>query len=426
MCDGTADQVEINNALNALPVGGGAVYLAEGTYAITASINLASNVALVGQGAGTVLRVPNDHDANLNMVSGNGIDHALVANLKIDGNKANQAAGNMDGIYFDTVTHSKVVDCWVDDMYAGIGIYLLDSSEYNTITGNTCQGNTRYGIELSSSNYNTVVGNTCQGNDEGISLSGSDYNTVTGNTCQGNAYGLDLGTSDYNTFVGNTTEGNDYMGIYVNTSSYNTITGNTVKGNGEHGIEMYNANNHNTIEGNTIEGNSQDSDDTYDGIFVDANSDYNNIQGNTVRQGVGANTQRYGIRINAATCDGNFVANNDLHDAGTTNNFSDAGTGTIFDYSQNGTETNLVPIDSTGLKENTITFPVSFHTAPRVIANLTNFDNDESIAYVVQIKTVTTNNFTIICNVVTASATAGHNADIYWYATVAPQSGGRE
>jgi len=86
---------------------------------------------------------------------------------------------------------------------------------------------------------------------------------------------------------------------------------------------------HNTISVNTVVGNSQDNDNTYDGIFVDGNCDYNNIQGNTVRRGTGGNQQRYGIRINSADCDNNLVINNDLYWAGTTADNSDAGSGTI-------------------------------------------------------------------------------------------------
>lgn len=424
---GTVAATVINNAITALGATGGAVVFVEGTYEITSSVNLASNVALMGQGAGTVLTLSDNHNANLDIIHGNIIDHALVANLAIDGNRATQT-NRINGIHFDGVTHSKIVNCWLENMYYW-AIYLNPSDNYNTIVGNTCRGNRGISVYLSGlNNYNTIANNIFQGNELGsITLSdGSSYNTITGNIIQGTD-GCGINTEDlahHNIITGNTCQGNGGITICISESSYNTVTGNTVQGGGHEGIHVQGY--HNTIWGNTIEGNSQAANNTYDGIFIDNNSDYNNIQGNTIRRGTGDNKQRYGIRIHESTCDGTFVANNDLYDAGTTDNFSDAGTGTIFDYSQSGAETDLVPIDSTGLKENTITFPVSFPSAPRVTASMTNFDNDESIAYVVQIKTVTTDNFTIICNVVTASATAGHNADIYWHATVASQSGGRE
>jgi len=88
--------------------------------------------------------------------------------------------------------------------------------------------------------------------------------------------------------------------------------------------------NNNNISSNTVEGNSQAADNTYDGIFVYNNSDYNNIQGNTVRHAGGANQHRYGINISAADCDGSLVINNDLYLAGRTADYNDAGTGTIY------------------------------------------------------------------------------------------------
>ena len=86
----------------------------------------------------------------------------------------------------------------------------------------------------------------------------------------------------------------------------------------------------------------------------------------------------------------------------------------------------MVSIDSSGLTEDTVTFPVSFPSVPRVIANLANFDNEVAVAYIVQIKTVTTDNFIIVTYVNTPSDNVGDNADLIWYATVASQSGGRE
>ncbi len=409
-CDGTDDQAEINNAITSLGATGGAVILLDGTYGITASVKLASKVTLMGQGAGTVLRVPNGHDASLNVISSSSINHALVANLKIDGNKANQTAGVMHGVYFDTVTYSKVVGCWVEDMWAaGIYVYnlsnhntvtgntcqgnddgiLLNGSSHNTMTGNTCQGNDYNGIHSNSSSHNTMTGNTCQGNGyNSIYLEGSSHNTMTGNTCQGNGYhgiylnscdnntvsgntctgngwdGISLDSSSNSTVSGNTCQGNEYHGIYLDllsnstvsgdtctgngqdgicldSSSNSTVSGNTCQGNGWAGICVFWMSHNNTVTGNTIGGNSQSANNTNDGIWVNTDSNYNNIQGNTVRRGVGANKQRYGIRINTADCDGNLVINNDLYQAGVTGDYSDAGTGTV--YHNNRTTAGWVP-----------------------------------------------------------------------------------
>ena len=55
ICDGTADQSEINTALGVADC----VYLCPGTYYINASISIASNQTLKGVGDSTILKIPN-------------------------------------------------------------------------------------------------------------------------------------------------------------------------------------------------------------------------------------------------------------------------------------------------------------------------------------------------------------------------------
>ena len=422
VCDGTDDHVEIQQAIDNLPSGGGSVYLREGTYNIGATINLNNNVALIGAGAGTLLYLANN--VNDDVIYGISLDNVLIADLKINGNGSNQTTG--EGIHIDVSWKFRIEGTWIEKCKVD-GIY-LNACSWFTVSGNVLDGNqTGDGIFNDSGQYNNFVGNILTGNGfNGITVQGGDWNTVTGNTADGNTVdGIMLwGFADFNTITGNTSEGNGEHGIGLgSTCVNNTISGNTIEGNGQAGINLINSCDHNTISNNTIVGNSQTTDNVDNGIQI-KNSNYNNIQGNTVRKGTGSKQQNTGITILSGT--NNFVANNDLYQAGTTENFSDAGTGTIFDYSQSGTEENAVPIDSTGLKEDTITFPVSFPSVPRVIANLANFDNDAAVAYVVQIKTVTTDNFIIVTYVVTTAGEAGADADIIWYATVASQSGGRE
>ena len=57
LCDGTADQTEINAAITALPATGGEVVILDGTYNITAKINVAkNNVSIRGNGNATILK----------------------------------------------------------------------------------------------------------------------------------------------------------------------------------------------------------------------------------------------------------------------------------------------------------------------------------------------------------------------------------
>lgn len=527
VCDGTDDQVEINTAINDLPSIGGSIYLREGTYVLSGDIIISkSNVALVGAGASTVIKIRDSHNVNINMIYASGQSKLLIRDLCIDGNKANQSWVTMNGIYFTSVEDSKIVNCQVENLKSN-GICLLSSSDYNaiinntcrdndwfygiqlessshnTIRGNTCERNYYTGIYVRSSNNNSIIGNICQENEDfhGIYLSSSNDNTVNGNICRMNGdKGIDVvgsnnaitsnivkdnynggiclhgSNSDYNTINGNniqgelghihlmsgadnnTISGNTSVGIYLlatcngntidsNTCQLifldrssnntidsntclgssrngihldercdnNTISSNTVGGHAWHGIYLVEDCDNNTISGNTCFNNSGAGVGTYDGICVNDDCDSNLIASNHCFATDGK--QNYGINIATANCDLNKLTANYCY-GNVAGSIADAGTGTILEISQSGLAQNLVPIDSTGLKEHTVTFSVPFVKTPRVIANLTNPDDPSAIAYVVWIKSVTANDFTVICNVTTASATAGDNADLAWFATL--------
>jgi len=209
LCDGTADDVEINAAITALPAAGGEIVILDGTYNITATIDVTKdNVSIVGNGNATILKRMFNSSVAEGVITLTGRSGCKIANLQVDGNR---------GSYTN---------------YNNYGISLSSSSD-NTVTGNTCNNNSNYGIFLSSSSDNTVTGNTYNNNSNyGISLSSSSDNTVTGNTCNNNSYGISLSSSSDNTVTGNTCSSNG-NGIYLGSSSNNTITGNTcIRGTG--------------------------------------------------------------------------------------------------------------------------------------------------------------------------------------------------
>jgi hypothetical protein len=102
-CDGIADDVQINQAIQAvIAVGGGRVFLMAGTYNLTAPIAInSSKVALVGTGMNTRLFVSNSANIQAAItITGTGTILYSVKNLYINGNNANQSFG--DGIYINT------------------------------------------------------------------------------------------------------------------------------------------------------------------------------------------------------------------------------------------------------------------------------------------------------------------------------------
>jgi len=106
VCDGTDDQVEINDAIDNLSAIGGSIYLREGTYVLSDNIVISkSNVALMGTGASTVIKIKDNKNANMRAIYASSKSNLLIQNICIDGNNANQTSGTMHGIYFYSVRH---------------------------------------------------------------------------------------------------------------------------------------------------------------------------------------------------------------------------------------------------------------------------------------------------------------------------------
>lgn len=100
VCDGIADQVEINAAITAAAAyTNGYVRLCAGQFNTTDSILLTSNVALIGdEDLGTTIIVSNgvNNDVNIFKNANEGVQalNTIVSKLVIDGNRANRAGYN--------------------------------------------------------------------------------------------------------------------------------------------------------------------------------------------------------------------------------------------------------------------------------------------------------------------------------------------
>jgi parallel beta-helix repeat protein len=234
LCDGTADQVEINAAITALPATGGEIVILDGTYNITSKINVTkNNVSIRGNGNATILKRMFNSTSAEGVITLTGRSGCKIANLQVDGNKASYTNDYSRGIYLSSSSNNTITgNTYNNNIY---GMYIESSNNNNTVTGNTCNNNT-HGIYLSSSSNNTITGNTCNNNtSNGISLLSSSNNTVTGNTCNNNSNGMYIESSNNNTVVGNTCNNND-RGMYIESSNNNTVVGNTcIRGTGQAG-----------------------------------------------------------------------------------------------------------------------------------------------------------------------------------------------
>lgn len=332
VCDGTNDQVEINAALTYVSgLGGGSVVCLQGAYALAATVNVPANCTLKGVGWGTIF----NYDAGGNCITITG-DNAKVRDLKVDIEAGAGAGGtrpnciyaasrtNLElfglwlvgdetvaddgsdvrqcGIVWDTATYSSILSCVSED-HKRHGIYLLDSSDYNTLAKNTCRGNGDHGIYLSDSDTNIVAGNMSQGNtNSGLYLYPGNDNTINGNMLSGNAWrGLHLRGSDRNTISGNTCTGNTFSGCYMQDSDGNTITGNTFCNNMHTGVEVNG--DHNVVSGNTCSGNDANDTGSYDGIQLSS------AESNLISENVCKDNDRWGIMVNPNS-DFNKISNN--------------------------------------------------------------------------------------------------------------------
>ncbi|HET9850005.1 MAG TPA: right-handed parallel beta-helix repeat-containing protein, partial [Candidatus Saccharimonadales bacterium] len=323
---GTDDQNTINSALSALPSSGGSVYLMEGTYTLgTTSISVPDNTTLAGSGSATVLKYANSVGSstyyaitNSDTTTGTNV---TVQNLLIDGNKANQSAGVMNGIYFNHMGSGSsrkggtISNVTVQNIYSNGRAIYLSLSANNSVIGNNINGSP-FGISLLSSTNNEINGNISTANSYGIEVNSSSGNNFAGNVLQNNSsYGIYLySTSLSNTVVGNTIQSNTYGVSIASSSSNNTISGNNITSNtGSYGIWITGASN-NIISLNKIYNNGGSASNN--GIYLGSVSTKNSITGNDITD-TSCTTTCYAINISDAGSTGNYLASNHFLGDGT-------------------------------------------------------------------------------------------------------------
>jgi len=261
VCDGTNDEVEIEQAIGDLPSSGGLVYLLEGTYNIGSSIDITkSNVTLTGAGNATKLFLVDGANTNVIVVGDgtNSYEGITISNLQVDGNGGNNSSGS--GIEFNKyITYSKVEGVYIHHA-KNDGIFLT-LSDNNKIVQNRIESNGNYGINIELSNYLIISGNQISSNENGIVLWPSSYSVIKGNVSVSNTYfGIYL-YSAVNTIVSaNQVKSNNDNGIDLYNARNSIITGNHISGNGGYGIRLWGNNaNTNYIAANEISGNTSGS-----------------------------------------------------------------------------------------------------------------------------------------------------------------------
>lgn len=298
ICDGTADEVQINQAITAAnSAGGGRVVLLEGTYNISASVVMKSNVILEGQGRGTCIKPVSGYTSVGIIGDGSAvITGVTVKNLFIDGN-SKTGTGNVHGVYFQTTGSSKITvsDCFIESVKnAGVLFYKIQKATirnnyiYNTgydgiyvdqgyhilINGNTLDTNGEYGVNIVTTvavSMNITVSNNLFLNvvDKAIYFSGV----------------LSSGAYLYaSNIIGNTIYGGK-TGIQIFDGNIGNITGNIIYNATEYGIYLSGSSTHFSVNGNYVVCTSSGD---YS-IYINSNATSNNVSGNFFGQGTVVN-----------------------------------------------------------------------------------------------------------------------------------------
>jgi len=298
---GTDDRDVIQAAIDGLPDTGGKVVLAKGTYYITQSINLRSSVSFSGQGASTVLYVP-DHTnpAYLPVIKMSQCFYTSVSDIKIDGNRDNQDSGREGGFHINGGSHCKIVNTWICNIYGaeGNGIYVDGTPSDFLIEGNTIDNIQDDGLDINGMVKSQIIGNNIHNcGDNGIDTEGAEYVTFSGNViheCEGN--GLELEQEEvtppltrYCAVTGNTIFDCEKDGLHIRSGGYNTISGNTIRNCSRYGIRLDKAGSSGArAEYNVIVGNLIFDCGSYGIYEAPDGADFNFLNGNYLKGNYGS------------------------------------------------------------------------------------------------------------------------------------------
>jgi hypothetical protein len=348
VCDGTADQVEINQALNALPAGGGKVLLLAGTYTLAGSILMPLSAVLAGEGQATILKLRNAHNASISLIKNKDYAHkTCIRDLCIDGNKEGQTSGTVIGVEWAGESLANLTGYHrmhnVSITNTNLGIFLKFTHSCS-IFQNSLSGSGGILITRISTNV-SVIGNTINyvavGSGDGVVVQSEDDTLVkingtliAGNQMQNCQRGVHIGEGTQMCVVESNAISSCHVGISIASASDDSLriaTGHLVSGNSviaaqTTGIEMtgigvYSA----SVVGNQLVGSWQAGGGSGRGAIELDDTESVMIQSNTIRKSAGG--ADHGVLIKSGT-DKTWVTNNDLREAGVVSGLSDAGTET--------------------------------------------------------------------------------------------------
>jgi len=292
----------INSAISS----GNHVFLKEGTFELTNYISLKHGLIFEGTGENTIIKQADG--ANLDRVIRASLKTAIsfgryqIKNLVIDGNKANQNAGNGYGIESDT--------------------YSSVEGDYVTFENLIIQDTYGIGIETSGNYHffsNVHVRNV---DSHGFILKDYKASLIGCSSVRNGGHGFQLRGTGIHRLISCVGDGNGLSGIHVYGIKYADlrveISGGTYNSNGQHGI-LFEAASNNRVSGVLLEGNSNAVANSNDNIHFKSygtkHSKNNIVEGNTLKS---RGKVRYQIYEADSNQDYNLVQGNEILDNGQT------------------------------------------------------------------------------------------------------------
>ncbi len=221
VCDGTADDVQIQAALTAInTAGGGIVDVKRGTYQITANLLVYSNTILKGDGDGTLFE-PN---GNFHCIYINDVSNVIIRDLKIDGSDVTTYT-TANGIRIEDATNVRILDAKVVNSKSfAIGVTATGVStttkqiwiERCTLTGEGLSDVIGGGGEvLTTSLIREIIVENCN-IEQNVNSTGTYYNAI------------DMVGVAHVQFNNNTVKGGVIFGVEQFPNEFSKISGNTI------------------------------------------------------------------------------------------------------------------------------------------------------------------------------------------------------
>jgi parallel beta-helix repeat protein len=266
VCDGTADNVEIQAAIDALTVGRLVVDIVKlvGGFTISTTIEIPSYTELDLTEAKITLDDLSDTHMIKNSDHVGGNTHIYITGGILDGNKAGQTVEAFSytkyGIFLQTCTFSEIEETFIYDVCEyGIELSKCEDCKINNTDTNSCGLTGGDGIEVSESTNCTVI--NCHSNDNassGVQLEGCNGCSVIGGSMSGNEYGVEVNNQIAGTMlniVNGVSISDCVLGVFVRAGIDGaTIISNQIKmsSDSSHGIYVLQGEAQGAFNGNNI------------------------------------------------------------------------------------------------------------------------------------------------------------------------------